>query len=223
MKWAASLIMALSSSAAAVAGLSGTVFFTYDDPEGTPREFMYTAGNANNDGTITFNTSSQLDLVVDAQEPGFGVVTYVVTLSLDMTVGQATLVSPGVWQAPVDGSFAFNDGVDDILTGTVMDGAFLTFGTTGNVNASSSTLSLMMTASGQLLAQFGGAQLSEAFDASWSLADFLPGAPSVNSSGYLQSFVANSAFVGSAFIVPAPGGAALLGLAGLVALPRRRS
>jgi hypothetical protein len=221
MQRLASALVALIGPAA-VAGPFGTVFFTYDDPNGPPREFMYSEGDANSEGTITFNTNPTIDLVVDATETGQGIQEYQVHLSMNLTVGQATLVMGNAWQAPVSGSFAFNDGNDDVLSGDIMDGAFLTFGTTGNVSAGTATFSLVMMVSGAIADQLGGATLTAAFDASWSLSDFLPGSPTINPSGYLRSFVANTAFVGSAQIIPTPGASALLGIAGLLVVPRRR-
>lgn len=215
----------LLASASASAGLmTGSVYFTYDDPEGPPRELTYTAGDSNGDGTITYSSATPFDLVVDASDPGWGVVTYAATISMDVTVGQATLFN-GVYMAPTSGTFTVTVGGDDVLLGTISDGAFLIFGTTGNLAANSATGTVSMQAAGGLLAQFGGNQIEPMFNVSWSLSDFLPGGPTLNNDGYLTSFTANTAFVGSAQVrnVPSPGSAALLAIAGLISVPRRRS
>ncbi len=225
MRNAMSLAGGLALATVASAGIDlGTVFFTYDDPNGPPRELMYTAGNANQQGHISYFSATPFDLVVDASEPGWGVVTYAATISMDVTVGQATQMG-NVFFAPVSGGFNVTVGGDTVLTGVLNNGAFLTFGTTGNLSANTATASVTMSVSGDLLAQFGGNQIQPDFNVSWSLSDYLPSSPSINQFGYLTSFMANTAFVGSANVVrvPTPGSAALLGIAGLISLPRRRS
>ncbi len=214
----------LAASAASAGIMTGSVYFTYDDPEGPPRELTYTAGDANGPGTISYSSAVPFDLVVDASDPGWGVVTYEAFITMDVSVGQASSIA-GVWYAPVSGGFNVTVAGDTVLTGTIQNGAFLTFGTTGNLAANSSTASLSMSVAGGLLAQLGGNQIEPMFNASWSLADFIPGAPTLNSDGYLTSFTANTSFVGSAQVrsVPSPGSAALLVVAGLVSVPRRRS
>lgn len=215
----------LAASTASAGIITAPVYFTYDDPAGQPLELTYTAGGGGNDGSISFSSPNPIDLVVDASAGGWGVTTYSVSLTLDLTVGTASGFG-GVFFAPISGTFAFNDGVDDILTGVIDDGAFLTFGTTSSLQANSGNGTLSMSAAGALLAQFGPNfnQLQPMFNVSWALSD-ISGVPSLNNDGYLTSFNANTAFVGSAEVrpIPSPGSAALLAIAGLVSVPRRRS
>jgi hypothetical protein len=224
LKTAMSFAGGLVLASAASAGIDlGSVFFTYDDPNGPPRELMYTAGNAVSMGHISYSSATPFELVVDASDAGWGVVTYAANITMDVDVGQATQAG-AVFMAPVFGTFIVNVGGEDVLTGTINNGAFLTFGTTGNLSANTATVSLTMSVAGGLLAQFDGNQIQPDFNVSWSLSDYLPSAPSLNAFGYLTSFVANTAFVGSAQVqrIPTPGSAALLAVAGLISLPRRR-
>ena len=225
-KLALGALAGLVAMAGASAGLmTETVYFTYDDPSGEPLELSYTAGTGAGDGSITFTSPTAIDLVVDATAAGWGVATYSVSLTMNLTVGTASSFG-GVFFAPISGTFAFNDGVDDVLFGDITDGAFLTFGTTSSLQANTAQASLSMAVGGAVLAQFGmdPNQLQPMFNVSWALSD-ISSAPTINGDGYLSSFDANTAFVGSAQIlpIPSPGSAALLAIAGLISVPRRRS
>lgn len=207
------------SMCACSAAMAGPVYFSYADP-GTGREFVYTEGDATHLGRIQFNSANPVQLMVDGGAAGFGTVTYPTALSINLRVHEVVM-NGSAMQAAVEGTFRFNDGVSDILIGEMMAGSLLTIGSTGSLTANSALGSLSLTAGGSLLAQLGGNQFEPSFGVSFSLSALIPSPMGINGFNYIESFSANSAFSGSADI-PAPGAAALAGLAGLLGLRRRR-
>lgn len=213
----------LIAAAAFTQAASATVFFTFHDPS-TPRELVYTEGDAFNDGTITYDVTKVVNLIVDGTQHGMGLVTYSSTLVMDLTVSQASGAF-GVFTAFVGGTFRFVHNGEDILVGTVDDSALVTFNTSGAMISTSSNGSLDFVAGGALLAALQAVNqtgLAPQYDSSFSLADMSPGAIGLNQDGYITSFVANAAFVGNAEVIPSPGTAALGVIAAAFLLPARR-
>jgi len=230
----------MAASLAAFAGLavstaaSAAVSFTFQDPSNA-REFDYTAGDAQSDGHISYNSpmgSSLLELTVDASDHGLAPITYMATLEIDLSVGQATDIGIGAI-ADVSGTFQFIDmsrGVADlILSGVITDGQFFVIGTTGAQVSSSEENSLVLTAGPVLQSYLDMANLTlaEQMDSSFSLsstrlASGSLGAPGINQDGYIESFTSNAAYVGSANVIPSPPAALSLAAMSLIAHRRRR-
>lgn len=216
-------ILALGAVAglAAATAANATVYFTFDDPS-TPRELTYTAGNAGGDGSLTYSAATNVDLVVDASEDGFGIQTYSALLTMNLTVGAA-----GIGGAPILGTFAFSVGGNDILVGTVNagGGTMSGFGGVGGLWFTDALSSGAFTweAFNDLTTQIGGGVLASTFNGSFALSNITPFFGGVNADGYFNSFTANVAFVGDAvWAIPSPGSAALFSIAGLIVARRRR-
>lgn len=220
---AAHALIAFTAAAALTHAASATVYFTFHDPS-TPRELEYIAGDAFNSGSITYDVTKFVNLIVDGSEHGMGVVTYSSTLVLDLSVSTASGAF-GVFTSFIGGTFRFVHNGEDILTGYIDDGALITFATSGAMIATSSNGSLDLVAGGALLAALNAVSLTELvpqFDASFSLADINPGVLALNQFGYMPSFRANVAFVGNAEVIPSPGSTALGAIAAAFCVPGRR-
>ncbi|TVQ59444.1 MAG: hypothetical protein EA379_10845 [Phycisphaerales bacterium] len=221
-------ITAFIASGALLQAASASVFFTFQDPS-TPLEFHYTAGDGVNMGTITYDPAAVVSLKVDGTQDGFGVFSVDTRLVMDFTVGTASGVG-GVFSAPTSGTFRFEviggayDGTD-ILSGTMQEGALVSFVTAGALISTSSNGTLTLEAGQMLLDAMATVNLTELvpqFDASFSLADISPGVFGLNQFGYMTSFNANAAFVGNAVAIPSPGSAALGAIAIMLCMPQRR-
>ncbi len=229
------LAMAMLAGAVAATSANAAVYFTFDDPS-TPLELSYVAGSGGGSGSVSYSGAARVDLVVDGTEEGWGVITYSARLTMDLAVG-ASLFPPLPF-ADVTGSFTFAiddgfGGFEDILVGSMMNTGLTPHDLTASGFAGSMSFSnagiegeaFDWTAMNSLAAFFAGNPLFGAQSASFSLAGITPGVFGVNAEGYIPSFNANAAFVGAAEVnqVPTPGSVALLAIAGLLGVPRRRS
>lgn len=231
-------VIALTALAGVVAtsAANAAVYFTFDDPT-TPLEFSYVAGSGGGSGSVSYSGAARVDLVVDGTEEGWGVITYSARLTMDLAVG-ASLFPPLPF-ADVTGSFTFAiddgfGGFEDILVGSIMNTGLTPHDLTASGFAGSMSFSntgfegdgaFDWTAMNSLAAFFAGNPLFGAQSASFSLAGITPGVFGLNAEGYIPSFNANAAFVGAAEVnpIPTPGSAALLAVAALLGVPRRRS
>ena len=220
--------------AAAVAGLSSVaaaeITFTFDDP-GSGAEFMHMAPN---DPAGTGDLDFRGDLPVDLEVVGVGDSAFVGTqnfsafLVTDFQVGAVT-TNPGdaVQSATITGSFQWVDANTNevILSGEFVEAAIISFGIAGSVVANSSVAGGELAYTpGQALIDLGVTQLIDPQDAVWTLTEVSFAGDEVIDVGgtrFFNTFTANSAFTGTAFI-PAPGAVALAGFAGLAAVRRKR-
>lgn len=227
------LAMATLAGAVATTGANAAVYFTFDDPS-TPLELSYVAGSGGGNGSVSYSGAARVDLVVDGTEEGWGVITYSARLTMDLAVGASAF--PPLPFAEVSGSFTFAiddgfGGFEDILVGSTVNspGLMTAGGFAGSMSFSNTGTegdgAFDWTAMNSLAAFFAGNPLFGAQSASFSLAGITPGVFGLNNEGYIPSFNANAAFVGAAEVnqVPTPGSAALLAIAGLLSVPRRRS
>lgn len=230
--------IALLSLFAASAGLiaapaaSASVTFTFEDPSGA-REFQYDEGDIQNPCTIGYDSPQSggvLRLTVDASEHGLAPVTFDAILEIDLTVGSATDLGFGSI-AGVSGVFRFLEigrGLPNLIfEGVITNGAFVVIGSTGAQVSSSDEGSLTLTA-GPALQEYldlGGLTIAGQMDSAFSLSSIrlaggIEGVPGINEFGYIESFNANTAYVGSAGIIPSP--PAAITLAALAFITRRQ-
>lgn len=223
MKNRCALVASIAGLALASAA-NAAVTFTFRDP-GSPRELTYVQGGGGNPGTISYTSPTAVELVFNGAPEGLPVITYQTTLSMNLTVGVGNGFA-GLFAAPVSGTFTFRDNASnqDVLTGTLLNGALLTFGTTGGIAGTSSNNTLVYTVGGPLATVLANANLSivPKFDGAFSLSDIDPQPVALTQEGYIASFQASAAFVGNADVIPSAGSAALAGVAALFLVPGRK-
>lgn len=223
MKSRCALVASIAGLALASAA-NAAVTFTFRDP-GSPREVTYIQGTGANPGTITYSSPTAVELVFNGAPEGLPVISYQTTLTMNITVGVGNGFG-GLFAAPVSGTFIFRDNASnqDVLTGTLLNGALLTFGTTGGIAGTSSNNTLVYTVGGPLATVLANAGLSivPKFDGAFSLSDINPQPIGLTGDGYIASFQASAAFVGNADVIPSAGSAALAGVAAMVLLPGRK-
>lgn len=201
---------------------SANVFFTFDDPS-TAKEVTYVEGNATGPGLLSYSSSVEVDLVVDASlfGPGFGVETYQAALTMELEVGQAI-----AGRAALSGEVRFSVEGEDILIGEVGPGGGYLLGLSGvgslwMTNTSGSAFA--WTHHGVLSTQLAGIDFNADMNGSFSLSEMFPEFGAVNANGYFRSFIANAAFVGGAeYIIPVPLSAGPFGLCLLLGMRRTR-
>jgi len=209
----------------------GAVSITFDDPTSGP-EFIHTApGAPGGVGDLSFRNDVAVDLgLVGTGDAAFlGVQNVSAVLVTEFEVGAITS-APGapITQATIGGSFRWLDSVSSevILEGEFVEAAIISFGLVGSIITTSgiSGGELAYTP-GQPLIDLGVTQLIDPQDAVWTLTDvdFLNGTSVLDfgSERFFNSFDANSAFTGTAF-VPTPGVGGLALIVGVAGLRRRR-
>lgn len=209
------------------ASTQAAVFFTFDDPGQGP-EITYVEGTDNNSdpGVLTFNSSAQLEFIVDGTEEGLGTMSYTATLDMEIMIGAVEGQVGNILAAPIlGGTFTFTDmgSGDDLLTGSLANGGLLTLDTVGALIATSTTAGLTLSEGAALAPFLAGLSLAPTFDISFTLTNITPGTTK-NDSDFITSFSANSAFTGNANVIPTPGTAVLAGLScSLLATRRKRA
>jgi len=223
---------------AVAAAANADVLFTFEDP-GSGFELEYVSP-ALVEGAVqgelrTLNAEPitvNLDVIDDGSGIGFGTVAFdniSFLMSLDVGAVLDTEPDSGVFEAPVlGGSFIFFDAAAEginpdaiILEASLTGGALLTMGSSGATITTSDQGGLVYTAGSLLLPVLDGLGLTGPADAAFTLTDISEPA-SVNEFGFLNDFLSNSAFTGTATLVPTPGALAVFGFAGAAALRRRR-
>ncbi|MEM1165446.1 MAG: hypothetical protein AAGI30_04060 [Planctomycetota bacterium] len=211
--------------------------FTFDDP-GPGAEFQYTPDG--NSGALEY-VGSDVELVIEDDDglmdgftfPTFsetadfffsGVVTNVQVIPLPFMAPFNQIIIGEIsadfeWRLPGDGEV--------ILSGTF---------TTGNVTLTPSGFNISANDTSQLSyfigpaledAGLGGIEFAPIADANWTLTGALFGDGGSNGQGpppppNFNPFSANSAFSGTATVIPGPGLATMGGLIGVATLSRRR-
>lgn len=230
-------LIAAGVAGLAVASADAAVTLTFADPPGG-REVSYTAPNPGDtfgvlNAVATVNLSIDLSVVTGdvADVLTFNGASFVHSAEL----GALSIATPFFSEAPLaNGSFSFVDaGGDLILAATYDMGATFLFGPAGAVTQANPDSNLVFTVGpayvnalpASLLA--GGFTALEAIDSSFTLTSLLFAAGGqtvvVDGDTYFNSFQANSAYTGTANVVPAPGAIAFAGLGGLLAARRRRA
>lgn len=209
---------------------NASIAFSFADPVPGRQVSNVQNGAGPGLGLLTYDTSANIVLLVDDNEfGGFGSLSFnTARLEVTLTLGAAVTLG-GVTLAPVSGTFTiydFTGGVrTDILTGSSQNGAFVRV--TGTNAIQFSTADGFSYAAGPALAALllpSGRSLAPAQEAVFTLTDIatVGGGNFIGPGGVFRSFNANASFSGTSETVPTPGAAALAGLAGLVALRRRR-
>lgn len=221
----------VAAAVGAIAGrAAGVMTYTFFDPGAGP-EITYTEGagsflgNGTSNGLLVWSGPS-IALTIDGTDHGLGSTLFGADLTMQLEIGAVSSFEGGILTAPiVSGVITFTDSVttDFILSGTIGagSGAVLTLGTTGNVIAQGAggPGGLVWTAGSALTDAFGPLTLLPIHDMNFTLTEITP-TVGVNPDGFLTSFTASSAFTGNSAI-PAPGGLALLAVAGVFARRRR--
>ena len=189
---------------------------------------------APNDPAGTGDLDFRGDLPVDLEVVGVGDSAFVGTqnfsafLVTDFHVGAVTTsAGDAVQSATITGSFQWVDANTNevILSGEFVEAAIISFGIAGSVVANSSVAGGELAYTpGQALIDLGVTQLVDPQDAVWTLTEVAFAGDEIIDVGgtrFFNTFTANSAFTGTAFI-PAPGAVALAGFAGLAAVRRKR-
>lgn len=225
----AASLAALALGASAHAGLA----FSFSDPI-PGKQLTHVQGNQYGAGTgrMTYDSSAVLNLFVDGSEETQPFSYYFSNARMEMTfaVYQGSFAG-SIFSAPVLGQFRIWDATSgrDIVTGVATGGAFLKLGNTSSMQLSSDTgFTYTFGAALQNLMQNTGNGLAAAMDpqeATFTITDARTATGStaiVGAGGVVQSFTANASYSGNTLtaVVPAPGAAALVALAGLA--PRRR-
>jgi hypothetical protein len=242
MKNLALVALALAGAATGVA--NGSVYLTFADPPGG-REVSYVAPNAGGDAFGILNAFAVVNLSIDLSEVTGNIGDVLMFNGADfnhtVNVGALTVASSLIMEAPLtNGSFSFYDTHGDLILSASYDsGATFIFEASGATTTSNPDANLTFTVGPALLAAMPAVLVDSnmtellALDASFTLTAFLfEGNKKVvamdnNGDGepekYFNTFQANSAFTGTALLVPAPGAIALAGLGVLTAARRRRN
>ena len=213
------------------AAASGAIFFTFQDP-GPERE-VTVQENEDNSLSFTYSFVDTVALSLTCDDGEIPNTTFAETrLSLNVTTNGSPVVDqPGLMVANLSGTFVFEDvsGVDPvtILTGQYTDAVatLLMASFMGQIEGSGSVAgdtavgSVQLFAGDALLAlldpgeSLGGRQTS-----SFAFSELTGG----DDERGLMTLVGSAAFTGSSEVIPAPGGAALIGMGVLAAARRRR-
>jgi MYXO-CTERM domain-containing protein len=216
-------------SSAASAGLA----FSFSDPV-PGRQLTHVQANQAGAGTgvMSYDQFAALAFYVDGsgQANPFDHIFSNARMEMSMTIYTGSTVG-GVFSAPVTGFFRIFDATTgaDIVRGDATGGAFLRVaGTSSLLLSSDAGFSYTFGAALQsLLASSGNAGVGpiDPQEAVFTITDALAadGGSIIGSNGVIQSFSANSSYSGNVATtaVPAPGAAALIGLAGLATRRRR--
>lgn len=224
----AALVVAVGLPCAAA---QGAIFFTFQDP-GPGREVTL---QQEEDDSFSFSYSfdDTVSLFVTSDNGEIANTTFAETrLTLNMQTDTVPLVDQeGLLVTHLSGEFVFED-VSGMAPTTILTGLFdeavatLLMGELmGQIEASGSVAGSTIVGSLQLMAGEAltslmdpGATLGGRQTSSFALSDLLG-----SDEGNGLALTGSAAYTGSSeVLVPAPGGAALLGLSGLVAMRRRR-
>ncbi|MGQ0626755.1 MAG: MYXO-CTERM sorting domain-containing protein [Phycisphaerales bacterium] len=218
-------VLALASAA------NASIAFSFADPVPGRQVSNLQNGSGAGLGLLTYDTSAPIVFLVDDSDVGGSGATSFnnARLEVNLTLG-AAITMGGVTLAPVSGDFTIYDFTGnvrtDILRGQSMSGAFVRV--TGTNAIQFSTADGFSYTAGPALQAFLGALRTLVADqeAVFTLTDIatVGGGSFIGPGGVFRSFNANASFSGTSNVevVPTPGAAALAGLAGLVALRRRR-
>jgi hypothetical protein len=212
-----------------------SVFFSFADP-GPGRELQHIANDVSPGvGSLVYDTEASLDFLVDASESGLGVATFSnVRLEMNLSLGTATQAVPGLWVAPVIGSFTFytfDQSAErvrvDLLHGANVDGNLINtvLGSTGSWAFGATSDSGFSWTALNDLADFLGAGffLAGYADMAMTVTGTQSDGPIVDEQGVFKNFVANLSFSGTATVIPAPSTLGVISIAGLAFCRRRRS
>jgi len=219
-------VLALASAA------NASIAFSFADPVPGRQVANLQNGAGPGLGLLTYDTGANIAFLVDDNElGGFGFTTFTnARLEVNLTLG-AAVVMGGITLAPVSGTFIIYDFTGnvrtDILNGSSMAGAFVRVTGTNAIQFSTAD-GFSYSAGPALQALLGGLRiLAPDQEAVFTLTDIatVGGGNFIGPGGVFRSFNANASFSGTSNteIIPTPGAAALVGIAGLVAMRRRRA
>lgn len=210
---------------------SGAISITFDDPTSGSEFFHTTSNGIGGGGDVSFRDDVPVDLqLVGTDDASFlGVQDFSAFLVTEFEVG--ALVSDAgavIAEAAISGSFRWVDAISNevILSGEFSEAAVIQFGLAGSIITTSEIVGGRLAYTpGQVLVDLGVTELFDPQDGVWSLTDveFADGESiiEIGQDRFFNTFEANAAFTGTAF-VPAPGAGALVGLGVLLAGRRRR-
>ncbi|MGP1347402.1 MAG: hypothetical protein ACTS3F_12150 [Phycisphaerales bacterium] len=236
-------LIAAAIAGTAVSASNASVFLTFSDPPGG-REVEYVAPTAggNTFGVLTADATVDLEIDLSAVtgNPADVLVFTGASFSHTVNIGEVTVVTPTFFEAGLsNGSFSFfTSGGDLIFNASYDDGGAFIFNAAGGVSTSNPGSALAFNTGAGFVSALPGTLAGdglvdlEALDSSFTLTALLfssglklvsldndnNGVPEF----YFNDFEANSAYTGTALLVPAPGAIALAGLAGIAAFRRRR-
>ncbi len=208
----------------------GSIAFSFADPAGG-RQLTNTqgAGGDPTTGLISYDSAIPIDFIVDGTDDGLGSQTFSAFLEMDLQIGTAAEIAPGIFQASIVGAFSiFTAGDGDILSGEFNDGNFLTLNSAGVIGGTNTAPLPFQYFPGPVLEDFLGddKSLGQLAEAVFTLTDITPAARGglIGPKGVISGFSANASFSGVANVIPTPGAGLLVacGLSG-AALRRRRT
>ena len=197
------------------AAAQGAITFTFADPTAMS-EMSHTGG------LLSYNADA-IDFTIHSTEAGYAGETYEdATLSFTATAVDGGSFGPFQAGLVTTTTFEFRDNAGDLLlSGSFTNGTLALINDVGGITADedASFGGLTYTAHGDFLADLQAANLELApeFDAAFTLTNIEFGSPGQG----LADFTANSAFTGTAHVIPTPGALALAGFGGLAAIRRR--
>lgn len=220
---------------AALAGTAHGTLFSFAS-DSNPNGFTF----AGNGAAVTDSAgATPVVLLVDDNNGPLPALSYNVDFVADFTIAHVSSVqvAPGVFSHnySLNGFFQFNTGAGPLLRATITDGAMVALGTatrwgsTETILGSDDPGSVEYTWFGPDLPAYGvfnGVSIG-LDDAAFTLTNtqtFLGMGVSLNAQTFLPDagWQSEGSFSGTAVFIPAPGAAALLGMAGLVVGRRRR-
>ena len=225
-------ITALSSLCLAAAANAGLAFSFSDPVPGRQLTNLQANQAGAGTGVMSYDQFAALTLFVDGSnaENPFDHIFSNARMEMSMTIYTGSTVG-GVFSAPVAGFFRIFDSVTgaDIVRGDATGGAFLRVSGTSSLLLSSdsgfsytfgSALQSVLSATGN-----GGIAPLDPQEAVFTITDALAsgGGSIIGAGGVVRSFSANASYSGNTetSAVPAPGAAALIGLAGVMSRRRR--
>lgn len=231
------LLIAAAMVAAAGTAANAAVTFSFADPAPGKQLTHTTNGGAPGSGVLSYdqsNTTGAIRFIVGSNDGAIPTTVFAnARVEMEINVGTATAI-PGGASAPLQGRFRFysldvnNQNPVDILSGSFgqTGGVAVVFGASGALITNSIQPNDLVYTAGPALQSLlpAGLFLAPLFDAVFTITDIeqVGGGPFVNQNGEIAGFTANASFSGTSEIVPTPGSAALIGLAGLIGLRRRR-